>query len=123
MIYIIDGSNFSTLEEFWQEIETVFARSVSDIGTFGKNFSALRDVLSILPKDSVVMWKNSKLSLKRLGHSETIKLLLRTRQNCHLSWVEMINKEIQIAQCNMGETIFDVVVKIFVEEGIMLRLE
>jgi RNAse (barnase) inhibitor barstar len=123
MIYIIDGSNFSSVEEFWQEIETVFARAVSDIGAFGKNFSALRDVLSILPNDAVIIWKNSKLSLKRLGHAETIKLLQKTQKKCHPSWNEMINKEIELAQYNLGETIFDVVVKIFVEEGILLRLE
>lgn len=123
MIYVIDGSNFSNLEEFWQEVEKVFTGFVINIGAFGKNFSALRDILSVAPKDTIVVWKNSKLSLKRLGHAETIKLLQRTQKNCHPSWNDIIAKEIEIAQYNLGETIFDTIVKIFVEESVVLRLE
>jgi hypothetical protein len=123
MIYVIDGLNFSNLEEFWQEIERIFAFSISNVGGFERNFSGLRKILSITPKDTVVVWKNSKLSLKRLGHSETIKLLQRTQNNCHPSWIEVINKEIELAQYNLGEIVFDSVVKIFVEESISLRLE
>lgn len=123
MIYVIDGSRFSNLDEFWQEIERVFADIISSLGEFGRSFSALREILSVAPKDTVVIWKNSKLSLKRLGHAETIKLLLRTQENCHPSWKEVTKKEIELAQYSLGETIFDSVVKIFVEESISLRLD
>jgi hypothetical protein len=123
MIYVIDGSNFSNLEEFWQEIEKVFVYSIAKRGTFGRNFSAFRELLKTMPKDTVVVWQNSKLSLKNLAHAETIKLLLRTRMNCHHSWDEVIRREIELAQFNLGETIFDTIVKIFVEESVALRLE
>ena len=123
MIYVIDGSNFSNLEEFWQEIERVFDYLISNMEGFERHFSSLRELLSMLPKDTIVIWKNSKLSLKRLGHSETIKLLRRTQRNCHPSWNEVIRKEIELAEFNLGETVFDTLVKIFVEGSISLRLE
>jgi RNAse (barnase) inhibitor barstar len=123
MIYIVDGANFSNLEEFWKEIERIFSFTVSNIEGFKRSFSSLRDLLAILPKDTIVVWKNSKLSVKRLGFAETINMLQETQKNCHPSWNEIITKEIELAQYNLGETIFDVVVKIFVEESITLRLE
>jgi RNAse (barnase) inhibitor barstar len=123
MIYVIDGSNFSNFDGFWREIEKVFDFTISNIEAFKKNFAGLRELLSVLPKDTVVIWKNSKLSLKKLGHAETIKLLQRTQMNCHPSWYEMLGKEIELAQFELGETLFDVIVKIFVEESIALRLE
>lgn len=123
MIYIIDGSNFSNLEEFWKEIERIFSFTVSNIDGFKRNFSSLRDLFALLPRDTIVVWKNSKLSVKRLSYAETINMLQETQQNCHPSWNEIIKKEIELAQYNLGETIFDVVVKIFVEESIALRLE
>jgi RNAse (barnase) inhibitor barstar len=123
MIYTIDGSNFSDLEGFWQEIERVFSFSISNIEGFERNFSGLRELFAVIPKNTVVVWKNSKISLKKLGHAETIKLLQRTRQNCHSSWQEVITKELEIARYNLGETVFDTIVKIFVEESIPLRLE
>lgn len=123
MIYIIDGSNFSNLEEFWKEIERIFSFTVSNIDGFKRNFSSLRDLLALLPRDTIVVWKNSKLSVKRLSYAETINMLQETLRNCHPSWNEIVKKEIELAQYNLGETIFDVVVKIFVEESIALRLE
>ena len=123
MIYVIDGSDFSNLEEFWQEIERVFTYFISNVGNFRRNFSGLRDVLAILPKDTIVVWKNSKVSLKKLGHAETIKLLQQTQRTSHPSWYEVIEREIELAQYELGETVFDCVVKIFVEGSIVLRLE
>lgn len=123
MIYEIDGLNFSNLEEFWQEIERIFEFSISNSGGVERNFSGLRKVLSNVPKDTVVVWKSSKVSLKILGHSETIKLLQRTQKNCHPSWNGVIKKEIELAEYNLGEIVFDSIVKIFIEESISLRLE
>lgn len=123
MIYIIDGSNFSNLEEFWKEIERIFSFTVSNIDGFKRSFSSLRDLFALLPRDTIVVWKNSKLSVKRLSYAETINMLQETQKNSHPSWNEIIKKEIELAQYNLGETIFDVIVKIFVEESIALRLE
>ena len=123
MIYIIDGANFSNLEEFWKEIERIFAYSISNIDTYKRNFAGLRNLLSSLPKETAVVWKNAKLSLKRLGHYETIRLLQETQSNCHPSWNDTIKKEIDLAQMELGETIFDSIIKIFVEESISVRLD
>ncbi len=124
MIYVIDDSNFSSLEEFWNEVEIVFANFISEVGAFGKNFSAFRDILCVAPKETIVIWKNSKFSLEKLGHHETKRQLELALVNCHQSWNEIIKKEIELAEFNQGETIFDNLVKIFVEEeNIQLRLE
>ena len=123
MIYIIDGANFSNLEEFWNEIERIFAYTIPSLDNYKRSFAGLRNLLSNLPKGSAVIWQNSRLSLKRLGYSETVKLLRETQTNCHPSWSETIKKEIELAQLELGETVFDSIVKIFVEESVSLRLE
>ena len=123
MIYLIDGLHFTNLEEFWLEIERSFDFTISTIGKFRKTFSGLRELLKALPKDTIVVWRNSKISLQRLGYTETLELLKRTQSNCHPSWIDITNKEIELAQLDLGETIFDTIVKIFVEESISLRLE
>lgn len=123
-IFIIDGENFSTLEEFWQQVEVVFNSFVNELGCFGKNYDAFHDLLCVAPKNSIVIWKNSKLSLERLGHTETIRLLEKTLSICNSSWKDLIECKIKLARLNLGETIFDKLVKIFVEEeNIELRLE
>ena len=123
MIYVIDGLRFSNLDEFWLEIERVFVQFVQTNRKFDRNFSGLRELLSVFPKNTVVVWQNSRISLKTLGYQETIILLQKTLSQCHPSWVEMTRKEIELAQYNIGETIFDNIVKIFVEQAIPLRLE
>lgn len=123
MIYVIDGLHFSNLDEFWLEIERVFAQFIRINGKFEKNFSGFRELLSIFPKNTIVVWQNSRISLKILGYQETIRLLEKTLANCHPSWIEMTTREIEMAQYNIGETIFDNLVKIFVEQAIPLRLE
>lgn len=65
-----------------------------------------------------------KIIAANLGYAETKKQLELALLNCHHSWTDIIKKEIEIAQFNQGETIFDDLVKIFVEEeNIQLRLE
>lgn len=123
MIYVIDGLHFSNLDEFWLEIERVFAQFILKNGEVGRNFSAFRELLSVFPKNTIVVWQNSRISIRMLGYPETIKLLEKTLTNCHPSWVEMTKREIELAQYNIGETIFDNIVKIFVEQSIPLRLE
>lgn len=124
MIYEIEGNNFSTLEEFWQEVEKVFADFIDEVGAFGKNFAAFRDILCIAPKETVVIWKNSKLSLRKFGYKETKRQLEISLLNSHPTWTEILKKEIELAEFNQGETIFDNLIKIFVEEeNIQLRLE
>lgn len=124
MYYEIDGSNFSNLEEFWEEAENVFADFITEVGAFGENFAAFRDILCVAPENTVVIWKHSKLSLQNLGYVETKKQLELALLKCHHSWTDIIKKKIEIAQFNRGETIFDDLAKIFVEEeNIQLRLE
>ncbi len=123
MIYVIDGLHFSNLDEFWLEIERVFPIFIQKNGQFGRNYSSLRNLLSVFPQNTTIVWQNSRTSIRRLGYPETIKLLERTLTICHPSWAEMTRKEIELAQYNIGETIFDNIVKIFVEQSVELRLE
>lgn len=101
-----------------------FCRFVEEVGAFGKNFDALRDILCVASEGTVVIWKHSKSSSKNLGYEETKKQLELSLLKCRSSWTEILKKEIELANIKQGETIFDKLVKIFVEEeNIQLRLE
>jgi RNAse (barnase) inhibitor barstar len=123
-IYIIDGNNFRTLEEFWLEVEIIFANFIDGVGCFGRNLDAFRDILCVAKDNTIVIWKNSKLSLQTLNYSETIRQLEKRVAECHPSNIDLVKKEIKFAKMNRGEIVFDWLIEIFLEEeNIELRLE
>ena len=72
MTYEIDGSRFSTLEEFFEEISEVLIPGVS----WGHNLDAFNEILrggfGTPEEDFRLVWKNSHLSRERLGYPETM---------------------------------------------------
>lgn len=45
MIYEIDGSQFSNLEEFWSEAEKAFSDFISEVGAFGRTTMLLQTLI------------------------------------------------------------------------------
>jgi RNAse (barnase) inhibitor barstar len=66
-IYEIDGERFSTLEEFYGEIDRVMR-----IAPWGHNLNAFNDILrggfGTPGEGFTIRWKNHKVSQERLAH-------------------------------------------------------
>jgi RNAse (barnase) inhibitor barstar len=110
--YEIDGSRFSTLEGFYEEISRVLIPD-SD---WGHNLDALDDILQGgfgTPEGGFILrWKNSALSRERLSYPETIRQLETTLQTCHPSNRGTVGRYLEDARNLKGETAFDWLIEI-----------
>jgi len=108
----IDGMNFSTLEEFYDEVSNKLIPNVN----WGRNLDAFNDILQGgfgTPSDGfVLVWKNSELSRERLGYSETIRQLEKRKLSSHPSHLSSLEKENKRAKNGDGATVFDWLVEI-----------
>lgn len=130
--YIIDGANFSTLQEFYDEV----SRSLIPDAQWGHNLDAFNDILrggfGTPPDGFILEWKNSELSKQRLGYPETIRQLELRLERADSSNHAQIRAELEQAKRGKGRTVFDWLIEIIeihcrggAEEvdGIELQLE
>ncbi len=112
VIYEIDGANFSTLEEFYDEVSRVLIPNVS----WGRNVDAFNDILrggfGTPDWGFVLRWKNSTLSKDRLGYRETVRQLEQTLLECHPTARELVASDLANAKNGNGETVFEKLVRI-----------
>src|SRR5437667_5608339 len=105
--YEIDGSRFSTLEGFYDEISRVIIPGAE----WGRNLDAFNDVLRGgfgTPEDGFVLrWKGSRLSRARLGYPETVRQLERRLGRCHPSNRASVADDLEAARNNVGPTVAD----------------
>ncbi len=105
--YEIDGANFSTLDEFFEEISRVLVPGVD----WGRNMNAFNDLLRGgfgTPKGGFLLrWKNSAISRERFGYPETARQLEKNLDRCHPSNRASIEHDLTLAQHGRGSTIFD----------------
>src|SRR4051812_30509469 len=125
-IFVINGSNFSTYEEFFREITKVLVPDAME--GWIRNLSKLDDYLyrgDDKPEGGfILIWKDSALSKMRLGYSETIRWLEGNLKVCHPVNIPIIHEKIALAKENKGITFFDMVVDVIrAHEDIELRLE
>lgn len=103
----IDGANFQTLDEFFEEISRVLVPGV----TWGRNLNAFNDLLrggfGTPDGGFQLRWKNSSISRERLGYPETIRQLEKALGRCHPSNQASIEHDLSIAQTHRGPTVFD----------------
>ena len=131
-VYEIDGSAFSTLEEFFEEI----SNKVIPGTDWGRNLDAFNDILRGgfgTPEDGfTIKWLNSNISKERLGYSETVRQLEKRLKRCHPSNREYVAKELEEAKRGHGSIVFDWLVEIIQvhcpggeesEDGVVLCLE
>jgi diaminohydroxyphosphoribosylaminopyrimidine deaminase/5-amino-6-(5-phosphoribosylamino)uracil reductase len=111
-VYEIDGKNFSTLEEFFEEISRVLIPGAG----WGHNLNAFNDILrggfGTPDVGFVIRWVNSALSRERLGYPETVPQLERRLTHCHPSNKASVAAELERARQGIGATVFDWLVEI-----------
>jgi RNAse (barnase) inhibitor barstar len=105
--YEIDGSRFSTLEGFYEEISRVLIPGAD----WGRNLDAFNDILrggfGTPDGGFVLRWVNSGLSRERLGYPETVRQLELRLQRCHPSNRLAVAAHLDTAKCGQGGTVFD----------------
>ncbi|WP_010582972.1 histidinol-phosphatase [Schlesneria paludicola] len=115
--YVIDGDNFSTLEEFYDEISRVLIPGVE----WGRNLSALNDLLRGgfgTPAGGFQLeWKNATISRQRLGYPETIRQLEQHLERCHPSNKASVEYDLDVARAHRGSTVYDWLMDLFREHG------
>jgi RNAse (barnase) inhibitor barstar len=110
--YEIDGKNFSTLEEFYDEISRVLIPGA----WWGRNLDAFNDILrggfGTPDGGFTLRWLNHDVSRQRLGYAETVRQLELRLQRCHPSNRESVAAELAQAQAHTGPTVFDWLIEI-----------
>jgi len=118
MVYEIDGTRFSTLEEFYAEFTRVvipgFDPSLSNVDAFD-------DILSGgcgTPDDGFILrWKNHQISRQRLGYPETVRQLELRLARCHPTNRPQVGQDLKLAQAHRGPTVFDWLTEIIHQHG------
>lgn len=122
-IFVIDGRDFSTLEEFYRAIGDTLIPGLE----WGKNLDALNDILcwpiSQTRETYTLVWKNAKLSRKRLNHSETERQLKHRLRYCHPDNRQKVAAELEMASRCQGPTVFDWLVDIICQHSQWVTLE
>ncbi len=123
-VYTIDGANFSTLEEFYDEIGTSLIPGTD----WGRNLDAFNEILAgglSTPDESFDLhWQNSDLSRQRLGYPETIRQLETRLMTCDPSNVPVITLQLKLAKASRGPTVFNWLVDIIASHsGVNLILD
>ena len=111
-IYEIDGMDFSTLEEFFDEVSRVLIPNAK----WGHNLDAFNDILrggfGTPDTGFMIRWKNSELSRERLGYAETTRQLELRLLKCHPSNRDIVQQEIDKTGEHHGSTVFDWLIEI-----------
>ena len=115
--FIIDGAQFSSLEEFAQ----YFSNLVFEGHQWGGNLDAFNDMLyggfGSPESGFVLRWNNSALSRQSLGYPATIKWLEEHLQTCHPGNIPHLEQRLAEAKQGRGETLFDTIVEIIQVHG------
>jgi RNAse (barnase) inhibitor barstar len=121
LIIEIDGQGFSTLDGFF---ETIWPLLAGEPCKSTINLDAFNDILSWPETPFTLVWKDSELSQKRLGHSEIARKLEGMLSVCHPSNRESLLQRIEDAKNGRGPTMFDWLVQIIMENKshVTLRL-
>ncbi len=118
MVYEIDGTRFSTLEEFFAEFNRVV---VPGFDLSLSNLDAFDDVLSGgcgTPDDGFTLrWKNHNISKQRLEYAETVRQLELRLARCQPANRAKVAQDLKHAQAQKGPTVFDWLTEIIHDHG------
>lgn len=110
--YQMDGTNFETLEGFYDEVSRVLIPRVS----WGRNLDAFNDILRGgfgTPEEGfVLIWENSEISRVNLGYAETVRQLQKHLERCHLTARPKFKAQLNDARNHVGPTVFDWLIEI-----------
>ena len=114
--YEIDGERFSTLEEFYDEIDRVMG-----LADWGHNLDAFDDVLQggfgTPDEGFTIRWKNHQLSREKLGYLETARQLKLRLEHCHPTNRALVSNDLGMSKAHQGPTVFDWLVEIIRDHG------
>jgi RNAse (barnase) inhibitor barstar len=114
--YEIDGVRFSTLEEFYDEIDRAM-----QLAPWGHNLDAFNDILrggfGTPDEGFTICWKNHNISKERLSYPETIRQLKLRLQRCHPSNRETVLRYLEDAEEGRDQTVFEWLVNIIRKHG------
>ncbi len=110
--YEIDGRDFHDLDGFYAAIDKALPLD----SEWSRNLDAFNDILrggfGTPETGFVIRWKNSEVSRQALGYPETLKWLQSKLHTCHPDSRDSVQREIALAQKQMGPTLFDILVDI-----------
>lgn len=116
-IYEIDGEDFLTLEQFFDEVSRVLIPGVY----WGRNLDAFNDILRGgfgTPDDGFTLrWRHHEASRRNLGHNETARQLQIRLGRCHPTNRAAVAAQLAEAQERTGPTVFDWLVEIIRDHG------
>jgi RNAse (barnase) inhibitor barstar len=113
---VIDGANFSALNDFYDEVERQLTKGLD--WRIGRNLDAFNDVLRggfgrhEYGEPILLRWKNSEKSGNDLGGPETILYLERMLTRCHPDNVPFVEENLEQAKQGKGETLFELILSI-----------
>ncbi len=114
---VIDGAQFSSLEEFAQ----YFSNLVFEGHQWGGNLDAFNDMLRGgfgSPEGGFILrWENSALSRQSLGYLATTKWIEEHLQTCHPGNIPFLEQRLSEAKQGRGETLFDTIIEIIQVHG------
>lgn len=110
----IDGMNFSTIDEFWDEMEKLLTKNLS--WKTGHNMHAFHDLLRggfgmhEMGEGIDFYWINADKSRKDLGYEATALYFEKIFQKCHPTNRQTVMLRMKEAKACEGETLFDIIV-------------
>jgi RNAse (barnase) inhibitor barstar len=114
--YEIDGARFSTLEEFYNEIDRAM-----QLSPWGHNLDAFNDILrggfGTPDGGFTIRWKNHNISRDHLGYPETIRQLTLRLERCHPSNHDIVSEYLRDAEQERDQTVFDWLLEIIRKHG------
>ena len=119
MVYEIDGTRFSNLEEFFAEFSRVVIPEKSP--PLSRSLDAFNDVLRGgfgTPNEGfTIRWMHHDVSKQRLGYAETARQLELRLARCHPTNRNEVAYQLAEAQATQGPTVFDWIVEIIRDHG------
>ncbi|MFI8185749.1 barstar family protein [Actinacidiphila glaucinigra] len=117
-IYVLDGTQITTLESFWY----VVGEAVNGPGGyFGRNPDAFNDCPRGgfgTPDDDAFegQWRDHAVSRDHLGYAETVRQLELRLAQCHPTNRPRVAQELAAARDGQGPMVFNWLVEIFEDE-------
>ncbi len=112
---VIDGNNFSNLEEFYDEMDRLLTRPLFKSG---HNLDAFDDLLwggfgfHDIREELNITWIHAAKSRRDLGFEETARYLEHQLTYCHPDFYEEVTQQLAHVRNHTGETLFDTIVDI-----------
>jgi RNAse (barnase) inhibitor barstar len=113
---IIDANNFSTMSEFYDEVEAKMTKGLD--WKIGRNLNAYNDVLSggfgvhDYEEPIKITWLNAAKSKTDFGYDATIKYLEEVLEICHPSNISHVKEDIEKLKSGRGESLFETILDI-----------